>query len=117
MKFKLFSFILILSFVSINQVIAQNKPAKTWQTETFEVWGNCEMCKETIESSLDIKGVKSAKWNQKTKMITVVFNPEKITLDQIHAQIAAVGYDTEKVRGSDKAYAALPECCHYQRKP
>ena len=26
-------------------------------TSTFKVWGNCEMCKETIEGSLKVAGV------------------------------------------------------------
>jgi hypothetical protein len=50
-------------------------------------------------------------------MIRVVFKPAKISEDQIHQAIAAVGYDTEKYKGSDKAYKDLPECCQYERKP
>jgi copper chaperone CopZ len=75
------------------------------------------MCKKTIETALDIKGVSTAIWNQETKMIRVVFKPAKISEDQIHQAIAAVGYDTEKYKGSDKAYKDLPECCQYERKP
>jgi mercuric ion binding protein len=83
---------------------------------TFKIWGNCEMCKETIEGSLKVEGIKAADWNKNTKMMTVAFDSTKITLDQIGKNIAAVGYDTEKYRGDDKAYAGLPECCQYQRK-
>jgi hypothetical protein len=48
--------------------------------------------------------------------MTVVFDSTKITLDQIEQKVAAVGYDTEKYKGDDNAYARLPECCQYQRK-
>lgn len=83
---------------------------------TFKIWGNCEMCKETIEGSLKVQGVKTAEWNKDTKMMTVAFDSTKVTLDQIEKNVAAVGYDTEKYKGDDHAYAGLPECCQYQRK-
>jgi mercuric ion binding protein len=82
----------------------------------FKIWGNCEMCKETIEGSLKVDGIKTADWNTDTKMMNVAFDSTRITLDQIGRNIAAVGYDTEKYRGDDQAYAGLPECCQYERK-
>lgn len=83
---------------------------------TFKIWGNCEMCKETIEGSLKVAGIKTADWNKDTKLMTVAFDSTKITLDQIEKNVAAVGYDTEKYKGDDHAYAGLPECCQYERK-
>lgn len=83
---------------------------------TFKVWGNCEMCKETIEGSLKVEGVTKADWSPETKMIAVSFDTTKISLDQIQKNIAIVGYDNEKYKGDDKAYSGLPECCQYERK-
>lgn len=85
-------------------------------TSTFKVWGNCEMCKKTIESSLEVEGIAKADWNVDTKIITVVYDSSKITLDQIQKNIAAAGYDNEKYKGDDKAYSELAECCQYDRK-
>ena len=83
----------------------------------FEVWGNCGMCKKTIEKAVSkVKGVKEANWDVDTHQFTVSFNPAKTSLDKIHAAIAAAGYDTEKVRGNDKAYNNLHGCCQYDRK-
>jgi mercuric ion binding protein len=93
-----------------NSSVAANSNA------TFKIWGNCEMCKETIEGSLKTDGIKTADWNKDTKIMAVAFDSTKITLDQIEQRVAAVGYDTEKFRGDDHAYAGLPECCQYQRK-
>ncbi len=87
------------------------------QEADFKVWGNCEMCKETIESSLNTEGVKSADWNTESKQIRVEYDSTKISLDAIQQRIAATGYDNIKYNGSDSAYAALPECCQYTRKP
>lgn len=85
-------------------------------TSTFKVWGNCEMCKETIESSLKVEGIIKADWNIDSKNMTVSYDESKITLDQIQKNIASVGYDNEKYKGDDKAYDELPECCQYDRK-
>ena len=85
-------------------------------TSTFKVWGNCEMCKETIESSLKVDGISKADWGTETKMIMVSYDTSKISLDQIQKNIASVGYENEKYKGDNKAYDGLPECCQYKRK-
>ena len=85
-------------------------------SSTFKVWGNCEMCKETIEGSLKVDGITKADWNVETKEITVSYDDKKISLDQIQKNIASVGYDNEKYKGDEKAYGELPGCCQYDRK-
>lgn len=85
-------------------------------TSTFKVWGNCEMCKETIESSIKVDGITKADWNVDTKIMTVSYDESKISLDQIQKNIASVGYDNEKYKGDDKAYSELAGCCQYDRK-
>lgn len=112
MKSIVFTFLFFpFSFLALGQTGAKNDT-----TISFQVSGNCEMCKETIESSLDVKGVKKAIWDQKLHLLTVTFNPGKISEDGLHDLVAASGYDTEKKNGNDKAYADLPECCHYERR-
>ena len=54
-------------------------------TEEFKVWGYSSKCKARIENSLKVNGIKKAKWNRKTKMLTAVFNPEIVSLEQIQA--------------------------------
>jgi len=83
---------------------------------TFKVWGNCEMCKETIEGSLKADGITEADWNTETKVLSVTYDSTKITLDQVQKNVAAVGYDNVKYKGDDKAYENLPQCCKYGRK-
>lgn len=85
-------------------------------TSVFKVWGNCDMCKETIEGSLKVDGVTSADWNSDSKMITVVFDSAIISLDQIQKHIASVGYDNVKYTADDKVYNELHDCCQYDRK-
>jgi copper chaperone CopZ len=85
-------------------------------TSTFKVWGNCDMCKETIENSLKVEGVQKADWNSDTKLMKISYETSKISLDQIEKNIASVGYDNVKYKGNDDAYSSLHECCQYERK-
>ena len=92
------------------------KAASPMATSQFKVWGNCEQCKETIESAVKVEGILKADWNVDTKHMTVTYDESKITLDQIQKKVAAVGYDNDVYKGDDKAYEELPECCKYERK-
>jgi mercuric ion binding protein len=107
-------FIGLLLFVFSNQVSAQK--AKT-EKVTFKVYGNCPMCKSRMETACDAKGIKMAEWDVDTKIMTVVFNPAKITLEQIHQLIADSGHDTDLKKANDAVYKNLPDCCLYREKP
>lgn len=107
------SILLLVFSIFSTPLVAQKKTAKS-ATITFTVSGNCNMCKATIEEAALIKGVKFAEWNKETKIITVVYNPNKTSEDAIHKAIAASGYDTDKVKADKEAYDALPGCCLYK---
>jgi mercuric ion binding protein len=120
-KFIAFSIVLGLASCESKNETATEVASKTEThngetTSTFKVWGNCEMCKETIEGSLKADGIIKADWNVDSKIMTVVYEESKISLDQIQKKIAAVGYDNEKYKGDDKAYNELAGCCQYDRK-
>ena len=80
----------------------------------FKAFGNCSSCKERIEGALDIKEVKSASWNKKTKMLTVKYDASTITPDSLQQRVASVGHDTEKFKATDESYDELPGCCQYR---
>lgn len=89
----------------------------TTQTALFQVWGNCGMCKKTIEKAAKgVDGVASADWNVDTHQFNVSFDPAKTSAEKVHQAIAAAGYDTDAVRGDDAAYNKLHGCCQYERK-
>ena len=84
---------------------------------TFGVRGNCGMCKSTIEKAANaVDGVSNAIWNVEEKKIKVSFDEAKTDAMAIHNAIAASGYDTEKVTGSEEAYKGLPACCKYDHE-
>ena len=100
----------IIGFVAMSFIVPPTKAV-------FKVFGNCGMCKERIESALDQKGIKSVEWNVESKMIEVVYVPEKISLEQINKIINGVGHDTETSKAADSIYQKLPDCCLYREKP
>ena len=95
---------------------AGNAKSQTLQLATFGVSGNCEQCKERIETAAkSVTGVSSAIWDLDTKKIKVEFNSLAANSDAIQKAIAKVGNDTEKFKASDEVYKQLPECCLYRK--
>ena len=82
-------------------------------TAEFKVEGVCGMCKDRIENGALIKGVKKAEWDKETEMLTVIYNPDKVELIDIHKAIAELGHSTDKVKAEESAYNKLPACCQY----
>jgi periplasmic mercuric ion binding protein len=85
------------------------------KTETFKVWGNCDLCKARIEKAVKVEGVTNADWSTKTKLLTVTFDPSKTKKDALSKKLALAGHDTGITSAKDKAYNALPDCCKYER--
>ena len=84
---------------------------------SFGVRGNCGMFKNTIEKAANgVEGVASANWDVDKKKIDVSFDSKKTNIMAIHKAIAASGYDTDKVEGSEDAYKNLPGCCKYDHE-
>ncbi|MGB3153208.1 MAG: carboxypeptidase-like regulatory domain-containing protein, partial [Chitinophagaceae bacterium] len=106
--------LLILLVLSLKAGAQNSKATTTDTTVTFKVSGACDMCKNRIEETVKIKGVRSANWSVDTKMLAVIFNPSKLSLSKIHKKLAGVGHDTEIEKAKDEIYKQLPACCHYR---
>ena len=74
--------VLLLCFV-ITASYAQTKISNADTTVAFKVSGACEQCKHRIENAIKIKGVTSGIWDVDSKMLTLVYNPSKVTLQKI----------------------------------
>jgi hypothetical protein len=109
------SIIVVFGFILLftSSVTSQKS---TVTEEKFKVFGNCGMCKDRIEKAVKIKEVKYAKWDKKSKVLTVAFLSPSITADSLKKRVAAVGHDTEKYKAPDSVYSALPGCCLYRSK-
>ncbi len=99
--------VLILTLlISTTYLFAQNDTARI---KTSAV---CEMCKERIEHDLNFeKGVKSSTLDVDTKVVTIIFNPQKTNLNKLRKAVTLIGYDADDMPADDKAYKKLHYCC------
>lgn len=65
-------FVVILLLATISYFGCTTK-IKNGRTETYKVWGNCSMCKKTIEQAANIKNEVLAEWDKDTKIITLSY--------------------------------------------
>lgn len=109
---KNFKFLFLIAFAfSMNKaVFAQKKSGN--ETVKIKTTAECEECKERLEKVMAYeKGVKKSNLDLETKVLTVVFNPKKTTIETIKKVISDTGYDADDVPANNKAYNKLPECC------
>lgn len=104
-------------FAGISNAQVKKTSAKpALKTSTFKVWGNCGMCKTTIEGAAKTSGASYANWDIESKMLTVKYAAGKTNDDKIQRSIANAGYDNVKYTAPDAAYDGLHSCCKYDRK-
>lgn len=107
------SFILSIAFLF---VFTSFSFAQSSQKDSIKVWGNCGMCKKTIETAATKAGATVASWDTETKVLAVSYNGKKTTATKIQQAVAAAGYDTRDFTAPDAAYNKLHGCCQYDRK-
>ena len=107
------------AIILLSSIAAVGKAQSNYKdtTVSFKVSGVCVQCERRIEKALKVKGVESAKWDVNSKMATVRYLSDAISLEGLYKTVAAAGHDTEKEKATDEVYKALPECCHYRRQP
>ncbi len=98
--------------LSTTQSFTQIKNSKT---ETVKIYGNCGMCKATIEKAGNIKNVALVDWDKEAKMATITYNSKKTTQTDILKRIALAGYDSDQFLAPDNAYNEFMDCCKYER--
>lgn len=103
----------ITVLLSITVNAAQIKNAKT---ETVKIYGNCEMCKTTIEKAGNLKKESKVNWNKNTQMAILTYDSQKTNQAEILKRIALAGYDSNSFLAPVSAYNALPGCCQYERE-
>lgn len=106
-------FVAIVLLLTFTASEAQIKDAKT---TTIKIYGNCDMCKATIEKAGNIKKLAKVDWDTATKMATLTYDAQKTTQDAILKRIALAGYDSDTFLAPDDVYSKLPECCQYKRE-
>ena len=106
----------IFAFIITSLLISNSSFAQSLQTDSIKVWGNCDMCKETIEKAAKSAGANTADWNEDSHQLAVTYAAKKTSSRKIQQAVAKAGYDTQDVKASNSAYSKLPGCCKYDRK-
>lgn len=104
----------ILTFLFAYALMAQQEPIVTEKGHQIEIQTSaiCAMCQHAIEYDLTFaKGVKEASLNLENKMVTVLYNPKKISAQEIRDRISGVGYHADFIPRDSTAYDNLPFCC------
>lgn len=89
---------------------------KNPKTESYKVFGNCGMCKKRIESAVYKKGEAKGIWDEKSKILAMVYDSLKTSSGIILKRVADIGHDNDKFIADIDVYKKLPECCQYTRK-
>lgn len=105
----------LLSFIVCNAQTG-GVPLKNTKTETVHIYGNCDICKTTIEKAGNLKKIAKVNWNKDTKMAMLTYDAKKTNQDEILKRIALSGYDSDKFLAPNNAYVKLKSCCQYERK-
>jgi mercuric ion binding protein len=112
---KTLSFIAVLFFGLFHNNLSIAQTAAL-QKESVKVWGNCGMCKKTIEKAAKSAGAKTASWNAESQILKLSFSSDKTSAAKIQEAVAKAGYDTQDFTADNDAYNNLPGCCQYDRK-
>jgi copper chaperone CopZ len=83
--------------------------------QTVKIYGNCGMCKKTIEKAGNLNNIATVDWNVATKIATLTYDAKKTNQEAILKRIALSGYDSDTFLAPDNTYSNLPECCQYDR--
>jgi hypothetical protein len=106
--------IILFAFILAINVNAQKKT--TIVKDSFEVNGNCGMCKRTIEKAAKKAGASFANWSDQTHILQITYAANKTNNKKIQELIAKMGYDNVGATSTDAAYNNLHGCCKYERK-
>jgi len=88
--------------------------AQNLSQNQFKVKGNCNLCKERIETTAKKAGAKEATYSVDSQTLTLE-TKDGVSTDNILREVAQAGHDNEKFKASEADYNALPACCHYER--
>ena len=104
MKKIAFLFVLLISTLTVL--------ADTPKTVKIKTSANCEMCKARLEKNVAfVKGVKDVNLDLADKVMTVSYNPKKVSVDKIKKAITDTGYDADELQKNETSHSKLPSCC------
>lgn len=109
----IFKSLLVALLLTLTSLAANaQSQSKNEQTATIKTSAVCGMCKKTIEKAMAYeKGIKSSSLDVDSKILTVVFDSRKTSLENIRKAVNESGYDADDKPASERAYKRLDDCC------
>ncbi len=95
------------SFVFVLAIMATTTFGQTKTDTTMIVNGVCGMCKSTIQKACKMDGVYSADWDVDSKVLTLSFDSEKLSL-QLTKMINQLHYPVPMYFGKEPPPEPLP---------
>jgi mercuric ion binding protein len=84
-------------FALLNAQAQEEKSVKKTSDVTFLVGMHCQSCKDRIEKNIPFeKGVKDLKVDLEKKEVTIIFNPQKTTIEKLKKAVIELGYTCEQ---------------------
>lgn len=109
-KLKMLLLSMLIALISMSaKAQTQEKSQKTVQIKTSAV---CGMCKKALEKTMaSEKGVKASSLDVDSKVLTVVFDSRRTSLDNVRKAVTETGYDADELPAQERAYNRLNDCC------
>ncbi|WP_136668695.1 heavy-metal-associated domain-containing protein [Flavobacterium sp. H122] len=112
MKKIIFILFAFLTFSTVSAQQNKNQKAVIKTAIYCDHCRECETCGKNFQANmLKIKGVKMYELDEKNMTITVYFNPQKTSLENIKNSISKLGYDADEIKADVAAYEQLDGCC------
>ncbi len=102
------NFLLILSIALLSFSFTKKEVKEV----VIKTSAECNMCKERIEEKLNYtKGISFVSLEVSTKLLTVKYKEDKISLEKIREILSVLGYDADDVKANTENQQKLPKCC------
>ncbi|MBI5325487.1 MAG: heavy-metal-associated domain-containing protein [Ignavibacteriae bacterium] len=96
-------------FTTVASAQEQDTTIKEAKIKTSAV---CEHCKARIEKAVNkLDGIESANLDTETKVLSVKYHSDILTLASIKTAINKSGYNADDMAADKEAFEKLPNCC------
>jgi periplasmic mercuric ion binding protein len=109
---KLSAIMVFTLLFSLSSLMAQDKSDLKIKEIKIKTSSQCGMCKKAIEKAVNkLDGIEKADLNIETHILTVKYNIDDVSPEEIRKAVSKAGYDADDVPADKSAYRKLPKCC------
>lgn len=106
---------ILLFFLAASAVFSHASPSDTLKIKIVAYCDHCKACESCwgkIEQNLMFtKGVKHLAYDEKEMVITVGYNPKKVSPEKLRNVVSKSGFDADDIKADAEAQKKLDDCC------